>query len=80
MEMRALTAIDIPANTVIPLSPGGLHLMAKGVQPNLEAGESVDIVLKFASGQSAQIAMPLVVNPSLNAPSTGKANVGGHQH
>lgn len=80
MEMRALTAINIPPNSVVPLSPGGLHLMARGLQPNLKAGESVNIVLEFASGQSARIAVPLVVNPSLDGPSKDKAKAGEHRH
>jgi periplasmic copper chaperone A len=63
MGMRALNAIDVPAHTTIPLSPGGLHLMAKDVAAGLDIGDTVAITVTFASGKKAQFLMPVVSNP-----------------
>jgi periplasmic copper chaperone A len=78
-EMRQMTAIAIPAHTSMPLSPGGLHVMVKGIKRGVTLGDSVLVRLVFASGNTAQFSVPVVANPA--QPSTpNDASKAGHQH
>jgi copper(I)-binding protein len=47
MTMRPVKAVDVPANTVVELNPGGYHIMLIGVKKALLKGEMVPIKLTF---------------------------------
>jgi periplasmic copper chaperone A len=78
-QMRQITAIDIPANATIPLSPGGLHVMVKDIKRLVKIGDHVPVRLVFASGATAQFGVPVVANPAQSSP-TKDATKAGHQH
>ena len=47
MQMRMVTAIDIPAGESVELKPGGLHVMLIDLQRDLEAGGTLALILVF---------------------------------
>ena len=47
--------IEIPADATVMLEPGGYHVMCMGVTETLEAGDSVDVSLEFASGEEVTV-------------------------
>ncbi len=79
MSMRKIRQIDVPGDTTIPLSPGGLHIMLKQVQPGLKLGDTLALNLTFSSGAKASFRVPVVVNPALHQ-NTPKSDKGAHQH
>ncbi len=50
MRMRRIEQVDIPAQGVAELAPGGDHLMLFGLKAPLQAGESLPLTLQFANG------------------------------
>lgn len=53
--MQDLTGVDIPAQTKIVFSPGGLHVMLSGLRRPLEIGDTVDVTLVFQHAGSQTI-------------------------
>jgi periplasmic copper chaperone A len=47
MEMKAIDAIDIPANKLIDLKPGGFHVMLIKVTKPINKGDKVPLKLTF---------------------------------
>lgn len=47
MKMRRVDAIDVPANGMAHLKPGGLHVMFMGLKAPLKEGESFPLTLTF---------------------------------
>ena len=47
--------ITIPAGGQVELKPGGEHLMIMGYEPEIAAGETVDVTLEFADGTTAEV-------------------------
>jgi len=47
MRMREVDAIDLPANKVVALQPGGTHVMLVGLKAALKEGDSFPLTLKF---------------------------------
>jgi periplasmic copper chaperone A len=47
MKMRALPALNIPANAPVQLKPGSYHIMLMNLKKPLKEGESVAISLNF---------------------------------
>jgi len=47
MRMRPLEGLDIPAQSTVPLKPGGTHIMVTGVKQPLIAGSSFPLALHF---------------------------------
>lgn len=47
MKMRRVDAIDVPANGMAHLAPGGLHVMFMGLTAPLEEGETFPLTLTF---------------------------------
>lgn len=47
MKMRALSSVDVPADSKAELKPGGIHVMIMGVKQPLAAGSSIALDLKF---------------------------------
>lgn len=55
MQMRPVVELVIPANSSVELRPGGLHLMLLGIDAVFEPGQSVQLVLDFASGKQLTV-------------------------
>ena len=47
MKMRQVEAIDVPANGMAELKPGGFHVMLIGLKAPLKEGESFPLTLTF---------------------------------
>lgn len=59
MQMRQIHRIDIPANGMTALKPGGLHVMLIGLTRKLKADETVTITLNFSDGESITLDAPV---------------------
>jgi copper(I)-binding protein len=55
MKRQSLTELVIPAGGRVELKPGRLHLLLKGRQEKLVAGENIDLTLTFNSGSQQKI-------------------------
>jgi copper(I)-binding protein len=45
MQMRAVSALELPAGKTVELKPGGYHVMLMDLKAPLKEGESVDVLL-----------------------------------
>lgn len=59
MKMRQVEKIDIPANGMAHLQPGGLHLMLIGLKKDLMEGDNIDLNLEFSDGSSQELTIPV---------------------
>jgi hypothetical protein len=59
MMMRRVAAIDIPADSVVELKPGGLHLMLIGLFAPLKQGTAADITLIFEQAGPVTLHLPV---------------------
>ncbi len=50
MEMKAVDAIDVPANKIVELKPGGYHVMLMMLSKPINKGDSVPLKLTFEGG------------------------------
>lgn len=50
MRMRPVTEVELPAGAEVRFEPGGLHVMLMGLQRDLVAGDSLELVLEFDDG------------------------------
>ncbi len=57
MKMRELTAVVVPAGGQARFEPRGRHLMLKGPERHLTAGETVDLTLTFRSGRRQTVSV-----------------------
>jgi periplasmic copper chaperone A len=73
MQMNALDAIDISANTPVELKPGGMHVMLMKVKKPISKGDKVPLVLIFKSAGN----QPVVVKIDAIAQ---ESNMAGHKH
>ncbi|MBN1565855.1 MAG: copper chaperone PCu(A)C [Anaerolineae bacterium] len=55
MKMRPVEGIEIPADGNAVLKPGSYHIMLLNVQRDLNPGDTVQITLEFASGQTLTV-------------------------
>jgi copper(I)-binding protein len=47
MGMRPVDRVELPSGSPVALEPGGYHLMLMNLDGDLEAGDTVDLVLEF---------------------------------
>lgn len=59
MKMRQIEKIDIPANGMAHLQPGGLHVMLIGLKKDLMEGDNIDLNLEFSDGSSQELTIPV---------------------
>ena len=71
-KMRAVPAIELPANGKVELKPGGLHIMLINLKAPLKAGDIVPIRLRFEQGHQVE------VNAAVRVQAPSPANQGGH--
>ena len=55
MKMARLDSLEVPSNGMAKLERGGKHLMLKKPVKEMEAGDTVDLVLKFKSGKKQRL-------------------------
>ena len=73
MEMKAMDALDIPADKLVDLRPGGLHVMLMKLKKPINKGDKVPLTLTFEGADKK----PVVVK--LDAIAQEK-NSGEHKH
>ena len=60
MRMRQVEpGLELPANGVIEMGPGGYHVMLMGLNAPLEEGESFPVTLVFESGKELVVDVPV---------------------
>lgn len=70
MKMRSVQAVPLPADQMVTLKPGGLHIMLTGLKQKLVAGQSFPLTLQFAH------AAPVTVEVKIQG--VGQPPAGGH--
>ncbi len=60
MKMRRVATIDIPADTTVPLQPGGLHVMFIGLKAPLVEGQTVPVTLTFETAGEVNVSVPVL--------------------
>jgi copper(I)-binding protein len=84
MKMRALPALDLPANQAVELKPGGYHLMLMDLKAPLNKDGSVALTLTFkdAKGQESKQQVSIPVGTAMPQGSGGMPghSHSGHQH
>ena len=63
MRMREVDAIDVPADKLVELKPGGFHLMLMGLKEPLKAGQRFPLKLRFEKAGEVSVEV------SVDAPS-----------
>jgi len=58
-KMRQVRSIDVPANGMVALQPGGLHVMVIGVHSPLKVGDTFELKLNFAHAKPMTITVPV---------------------
>lgn len=66
MEPRP-EGFEVPAGGSVELKPGGKHVMFMGIEKPLAAGDTVDLTLKFDTGEAIKLSVP-VVDITMNMP------------
>jgi len=76
MRMRELPdGIPVPAQSVVELKPGGMHIMFIGLKAPLKPGQSVALTLGFVKAGVVKVAMPVSAIADI-----GQNMGGGHDH
>jgi periplasmic copper chaperone A len=73
MEMKAMDAVEVPANKVVDLKPGGMHVMLMMVKKPINKGDKVSLTLTFEGADKK----PLVVKVDAIAQ---EKDSGQHKH
>lgn len=59
MKMREVDEIVIPAKGMAELKPGSLHIMLFDLKKPLVEGESIDLTLNYANGETMTLQAPI---------------------
>jgi len=55
MKMEHVEAIDVPADGMIEMKPGGTHIMLMGLAKPLKEGEEIDLALTFEKAGEVKV-------------------------
>jgi len=80
MKMRAVPALDLPANQAVELKPGGYHLMLMDLKTPLAKDASVALTLTFRDAKGVQSQQQVTLPVSTGMPTGGAANMHNHSH
>lgn len=83
MKMRALPALDLPAQKKIELRPGGHHLMLMDLKAPLSKDTHIALTLTFRDAKGVESRQQLNVPVGMGMPtgaSPGHHGHGGHKH
>ena len=72
MEMRAVDAVDVPANKAVALKPGGFHIMLIKVNKSINKGDTVPLKLTFETQDKKLF--------SVDVAAKAQEKAGGHAH
>lgn len=78
MKMRAIPALDLPANTALELRPGSYHVMLMQLKQPLEAGSKVPVTLNFVN--AAKQKETLDVQAEVRAMNHASGHSHGHKN
>jgi copper(I)-binding protein len=78
MQMRAVPALDLPANRAVELKPGSYHLMLMDLKAPLMKDSSVPLTLTFKDAKGVETQQQVSV-PVTTAMPNGHAD-GAHKH
>lgn len=62
MVMKKVASVAVPAGASVELSPGGYHVMLKGLSGDIK--ESVVLELRFLSGARISVKAPVLSSPA----------------
>jgi copper(I)-binding protein len=62
MKMREVKGIDVPANGMVELRPGGLHLMFMDLNEQLKPGSTFKVKLKFEKAGEVEVPFKVMDN------------------
>lgn len=79
MKMRPVHALDLPANQVVELKPGGYHIMLMDLKAPLSQGTSVPLTLIFQDAQGAQSQQQLQVPVASQVPGVPAEHAAPHK-
>ncbi len=54
-KMIQIPSIKIPANSLVELKPGGLHIMFLGIQNQINENSNIDLNLTFSDGKTYEL-------------------------
>lgn len=82
MKMRAMPALDLPANQAVELKPGGYHLMLMDLKTPLTKDSSVALTLTFKDAKGMETRQQVSVPVSTGMPSRDVQlhGHGAHKH
>lgn len=59
MGMRKVERVEVPSMSSVMFQQGGLHVMFIQLNRDLTAGDTIDLTLEFASGESQVVSVPI---------------------
>lgn len=69
MKMQAAGALELPANGMLEMKPGGYHIMLMGLSSPLKQGATLELTLVFEKAGEVKVPVPV-----------GGVAEGGHDH
>lgn len=64
MQMRAISALDLPVGATVSLAPGGNHLMFEGVTAPFTEGDVIPVTLHFEHAGDINVNLPARRQPA----------------
>ena len=80
MKMRAVSALDLPANQSVELKPGSYHLMLMDLKAPLAKDASVALTLTFKDAKGVQSKQQITLPVSTGMPQGAAHQHGEHKH
>ena len=80
MKMRALPALNLPAQQAVELKPGSYHLMLMDLKAPLSKDASVALTLTFRDAKGVQSQQQISVPVTTGMPASGAHEHGAHKH
>ena len=80
MQMRAIPALDLPANQAVELKPGSYHLMLMDLKAPLMMGSSVALTLTFKDAKGVETKQQVSVPVTTGMPQGHDQGHGAHKH
>ena len=80
MSMRAVPALDLPANQAVELKPGSYHLMLMDLKAPLMKDSSVALTLTFKDAKGVEIKQQVNVPVNTSMPQAATHSHADHKH
>jgi periplasmic copper chaperone A len=79
MEMRAMDALEVPANKAVTLKPGGMHVMLFKLKQPINVGDKVPLKLTFEGADKKTFSLDVTANGQEKGQDKGQDKVGTTQ-